>query len=774
MSTVLSSKGLDQHYLNTFKKFIILKLKNSIKDQISFVSTLDNQSNELDEQFNFLQEKIKLFVGRDEDKRILHQYLKSNLNKPIIVYGKSGLGKSSLIAKVISELPDTIKQNTIYRFIGATPDSSETKSLLISILKQLKFKIDNKLSLEDISFKFYEFIVSYKKNLIIIIDAVDQFYNKDNFTWLPIELPVNVKIVITALKDKSYVEDSKYYEILSNYHENQYSLSPLNIDDNSILEMLSLDNRKLTKEQLTYVSTKYSNVKSPLYLKFALEEIKHWKSTDCIDKNIKIESTQKEIIKEFISNLSDIYNHKSILVEKVMSYIYVSNGLTEKELIDFLSMDNKFVNNIAPQTFHKNHSDKIPMSIWARLQFQLKSFITLKNIDGFMLMQFFHREFNDAIKELFNTNILHLELINFAYQKLLVEQYEFNSNRTGKLYTNLVISFSINNNDESFIYNYFDKLSILKSEWLISFLKYNFQILSEYYKNGLIVEAKMLGLAIYNNNKLFKNIEDKYNFLFVLGELEQNQGLTEKAINFYQEALKYATDNISKSSVGIQIAKTLRHSGKTSEAAKILEELLEGILIEDSIEKADAMIQLGLCKLSEKQYQEAFDYYTLADEYIVNHTNNRKLKLYNWLGISTVEAFMGDVQKSLDLLIKIKNESQQFGFQNFYIDSLNGISKKYLMFEDYIEAEKYAQKALDLGTKQKNSRMCFLMHGYLVESYAGQYKNYISKQKEIIKKAGHHLATIQKFKDENLVTEVLLNQLVDESIEKWNKVYAEN
>lgn len=773
-TTLLTKNSLDQKYLTLFKKFTLDKLKKSIKNQILFVESLDKKNIEIDEQLNFLESKIKTFIGRKNDKDFLHSYINNTVNKPLIVYGISGLGKSSLIAQFLNELNNDFKKSVIYRFVGATPQSSDTKSLLISLLNQLNKPINTELSIDEISSKFYEYIVSYDKKLIIVIDAVDQFYNKDNFTWLPIKLPTNIKIIITALKDKNYTEDSKYFEILSSFHDNLYALEPLEVDCKSIFELLLCNNRTVNKNQLLYVSSKYNLIKSPLYLKIAMEEIKYWKSTDIVDVDVSIESTQKAIIKEFIINLSDIYNHKSKLIMKVMSYIYISNeGLTEKELIDFLSMDEKFLNEVAPQDFHTNHTKKIPISIWARLQFQLKAFISIKNVDGVMLMQFFHREFNDAIKELFDIRLLHLELINYAYEKIISDKYDFKSNRLGKLYTNLVISFSVKYEEEGFIDNFFNKLTVLNTKWMVQFLKYTHKVINEYYQNGLIVEAKIIGLAIYTNKKLFKNVLDKYNFLFILGELEQSQGLTKNAIHFYEESINYTNKSIDKAYSKTQIAKTLRHCGKISEASKLLNLLLTETFIEDSIGRSDAMIQLGLCKFAEKKYKDALNYYTLADEYIVNHSNDRKLKLYNWLGISTVVAFMGDVQKGLELLIKIKNESQQFGYQNFYIDSLNGIAKKYLIFKKYLEAEKYALDALGLAIKQDNKRLCYLMHGYLVESYSGQYEEELSDKKDIVKKAKYHLEIIRAYKEKKFVTETLLNELVDESIMKWDCIYKD-
>ena len=771
---VIDDNKLDLNYLAVFKKYIISFLIHSIDNQMRDASELSALDEELSEQQFYLEQKVKLFAGRENDKKVLHHYIDTKNQEPLIVYGKSGLGKSSLIAKIVTERIDKNTHRVIFRFIGATPQASDTKSVWLSILSELAINVQSSenSSLEEFSLRVYEELQGIEDNIVIFIDAVDQLYNQDTFLWLPQELPNNIKIIITTLKDDNYLEDSKSYELLQIHHQNFYKLTYFRIDSDVILSMLQEYGRTISAEQMQYVIEKYNNVESPLYLKVAIKELIHWKSSDSLTK-VALADTQRGIIKEYITNLSSVYNHKVILIEKVMSYIYASvDGLSEKELLDFLSMDQVFVNEVAPQKFHKNISQKLPVAVWARLQFEIRIFITLKRIDGFSLMQFFHREFNDAIKEVFDTQQFHQELIEYTYEKILRNQDSFSSNRFGKLYIILVVRYAFFYNRQEMMEVYFTKLDEVNENWTKEFISYLFELIKKYHKGGQVLEATLMASSIQKNKKLFSIIDNQYEFIYVLAELELALGNTKEAEVLYLEALEYTKNAYDKAVVEIQIAKTFRKQGKTKEAKRLLENVLENVLKEDSMHRADALIQLGLCYFAFKEYDNALKHYTLADEYILT-TNDRRLKLYNWLGISTVIAFMGQVQEGLDLLIKIKDESQQYGYQNFYIDSLNGISKKYLLFGQYEKAIEYGSKALDLGMKQGHKILVYLMNGYIVEAYAGLYAKNEKERVNIKQKVQKHMDDIEYVLENKLVQESLILELVNESVDKWKNIDKE-
>lgn len=61
--------------------------------------------------------------------------------KPLVLYGEGGCGKTSLLAKSASLCTEWFKGArplTIIRFLGTTPDSSALTPTLISICQQVK------------------------------------------------------------------------------------------------------------------------------------------------------------------------------------------------------------------------------------------------------------------------------------------------------------------------------------------------------------------------------------------------------------------------------------------------------------------------------------------------------------------------------------------------------------------------------------------------------------------------------------------------------------
>lgn len=67
--------------------------------------------------------------------------MKSDNDKPIVLYGEGGCGKTSLLAKAAgltsSEWFLDVKPIIVIRFLGTTPDSSALTPTLMSICQQV-------------------------------------------------------------------------------------------------------------------------------------------------------------------------------------------------------------------------------------------------------------------------------------------------------------------------------------------------------------------------------------------------------------------------------------------------------------------------------------------------------------------------------------------------------------------------------------------------------------------------------------------------------------
>lgn len=84
-----------------------------------------------------------MFYGREEELEKIEQYMKGDSDKPMVLYGEGGCGKTSLLAKSAGLTSATWFKGKrpicIIRFLGTTPDSSALTPTLISICQQVLF-----------------------------------------------------------------------------------------------------------------------------------------------------------------------------------------------------------------------------------------------------------------------------------------------------------------------------------------------------------------------------------------------------------------------------------------------------------------------------------------------------------------------------------------------------------------------------------------------------------------------------------------------------------
>ena len=46
-------------------------------------------------------------------------------------------------------------------------------------------------------------------------------------------------------------------------------------------------------------------------------------------------------------------------VKRVFTYLYLSQGLSESELLEIISIDEEFISKIAPETYHNNDTKEL-------------------------------------------------------------------------------------------------------------------------------------------------------------------------------------------------------------------------------------------------------------------------------------------------------------------------------------------------------------------------------------------------------------------------------
>ena len=83
----------------------------------------------------FCRDHTLSFQGRADILQAVDKHLSvPNPMKPLVIYGESGVGKTSLISKIVMETQAKSKERNLavmYRFCGTTPDSSTGTIVLV-------------------------------------------------------------------------------------------------------------------------------------------------------------------------------------------------------------------------------------------------------------------------------------------------------------------------------------------------------------------------------------------------------------------------------------------------------------------------------------------------------------------------------------------------------------------------------------------------------------------------------------------------------------------
>jgi len=384
--------------LKAFCERVYAVLQRAIEAEIATQQSLTPQQIEQNAHDVFRKERGRLVIGRDDVLNRVGAYLHSDSQTPLVLYGQSGVGKSSIMACAI---PD----DAIYRFIGVTPQSSDIRQVVYGLCEHIatRYGISETIpqDYEELIEAFPKFLASATadKPLVLFLDALDQLSNTNapyNLRWLPKDLPPHVKLVLSVIP-------SKYLTALQRQlpAENLIEIPPLAQGDADTLlnRWLVEVHRTVQPHQRHEIMTKFAHTGLPLYLKLAFEEAKLWRSYDAITP---LHDDVPSLIRyNLFGRLSDKAEHGDLLVNRSLAYLRASrNGLTEDEILDLLTADKVYWDDFYAKSFHKEALDVIggvPIVVWSRLYFDLAPYMTQRSADGTALWAFFHRQFNEVV-----------------------------------------------------------------------------------------------------------------------------------------------------------------------------------------------------------------------------------------------------------------------------------------------------------------------------------------------------------------------------------------
>jgi WD40 repeat protein len=408
---------LDAAYLQDFAARIESQLKDAVDRHIALVDAQERSTDgllvrERAHHKAFAEERRNFFVGREDSRAMIESYIASKSGHPLVVSGRSGHGKSSLIAQAIADYEKTDRNRPIvYRFIGATAGSADVRSLLVSVIEDLaahgivarpdRWEHDA----EKVDHQVRALFQSVDTPAVVFIDALDQLKKPYRLGWLPDHHRESFKIVVSTLNDNAYEDDSGVYRALRRRlpAEAFLEIGPLtqNQGRNILMALGESARHALQPGQRDYVLDRFEGAgASPLYLRIAFEITKAWKSWHKAGTGRHVlGGDTAALIGQLLAELSSVHHHEPELVSHTLGYLAAAkDGLSVKELTEVLSSDRGVMMSVSSES-HGVRTHKLPDAVWVRLYRQLEPLLVEKSVDEQSLLQFFHRQLADIARK---------------------------------------------------------------------------------------------------------------------------------------------------------------------------------------------------------------------------------------------------------------------------------------------------------------------------------------------------------------------------------------
>jgi hypothetical protein len=404
-SVEFSSQESKKNYLENLINQIISDQKNLILKQISSNTDFNMKTNTTEQNHNFAIDRCKIFTGREIELEKINSYINSIDSNPLILIGEGGTGKSAILAKSYLNATESSEINLI-RFIGGVPETSKLEHLFNGIIDELNKKLNLDIGIvlknrEQYDTFFSELFLKIPKGLKVnlFIDSLDQIESSSYtkfFSWLPSNLPKNIKVIMSVRENIDLImikKTEKPFEYLNlGGLEHNYAIEALK-------QYLFLKNRKLTEVQVSTIMNSYLFEKNPLWLRIVSQLSVAIKSNDEISR---LPTTIEGILLRFFNELSQPGKHGPKITSRVLSYIAASeNGLSEDEIQTVLGLDKIVREEFSQRSKEIWEHNYLPPIIWSRLRKDLQPYLIENFTENTLVLNFFHREFKDFITKLY-------------------------------------------------------------------------------------------------------------------------------------------------------------------------------------------------------------------------------------------------------------------------------------------------------------------------------------------------------------------------------------
>ncbi|XP_073986625.1 NACHT domain- and WD repeat-containing protein 1 isoform X1 [Rhodnius prolixus] len=277
------------------------------------------------------------------NRQVLLENMYNSPSSLLVFYGPEGCGKTTLLSRLAYN--STQSETKVYfRLVGRTKKSSTLIQLLQSLLEELSPQRSARIhSLENYTKLFPQCLADATKQgkILVIIDAIDQFrdFGENCASWIPSNVPVNCKLVLSCTEKNSVFLDS-IKKHLESTDAKFISIPDLEKSERESILMSSIleYNHSINPKVHDCILNAVNTCTLPLYIKAVA-----WQTTWCNEYSIDLEikSDLDSQLETILQQLEIIFGKEQ--VEKIFALICCAKwGVQDSEVIDILSSDPHF------------------------------------------------------------------------------------------------------------------------------------------------------------------------------------------------------------------------------------------------------------------------------------------------------------------------------------------------------------------------------------------------------------------------------------------------
>lgn len=372
---------LSDGFASRFSQTIEEHLRKIVEKEVSRES-VDDIDYELFEHREYAASEAVGFYGRADDIKKIREYVDSTEpDMPLWIKGDSGLGKSALMAKVVSLYTADKSYCVMPFFSSLTPRSSGAQSMLELVRncfdreyadryrKDKRKPYEKFVNLVDEAHRF-----SHDKRYLIIIDAFNQLDNTgyddfDSLIWAADKeklLPSNVKIIITSTTEGRFPKEHPRLRVM---HLEAIKSDALRV----VVSRLQAAGRRLQSFQLAQLKVLLGDKEqSALYLSLLSSVLQHYDSTMDLTG---LPGDYVSMCSMILDRLASPQMHGRRLTRLALAMIVMSSdGVDVNSLNGLLASDYELQAELMERSFHlwiQEDVKSVPPIIWSRLFYDL-------------------------------------------------------------------------------------------------------------------------------------------------------------------------------------------------------------------------------------------------------------------------------------------------------------------------------------------------------------------------------------------------------------------